>query len=245
MTQLARSAETTSEPVAASWLVDGTVPGDLGPAWGTSGVGAVSRAPGLVATADQVAAFRWLEHRLFEVVGRWSATETNPGAAALFAVLSRQHAWHAELFARRLPVLAGVDVGTVGTIAAPWTELLRRLGEGPEAAKGTASTADRVGDASSATLGRLVGLGRVVLPRLTTAYARYLQRLTPSEAPLVVVLRTVLPATRDAWTTVEAMVQDCLVNADSVAAAGVQEALERPLAARTADIGPPGVAVSG
>lgn len=213
-----------TRPLTVPWLVDGTVPGDLGPAWGAQPAEPAQRHQrSLAATAEQVAVYRWLEHQLFATVGRWTAVEPDPAAAAVFSVLARQHAGHAELFADRLPVLAGIDADALAKPPAPWVALCDHLalmagpGPGPERDPGAGGGSSGPPDARSpdwwqeqaaSTTGRLVALGRVVLPRLTSTYAWHLRRVTPSDAPLVPTLRLVLARTRDAWTTVEAMVQD-------------------------------------
>lgn len=235
-----------TRPLVAWWLVDGTVPGDLGPAWGASpsppvvsgaadrlAVAASTSADqlragdrpgdrpgpgspavgGLIVTARQVACYHWVESRLFEIVGRWSASEVDESAGALFSVLARQHAWHAELFAERLPVLASVDVELLGPPPTPWIELVDCVDDVVSEQDGSPDSGT-VTDVAGVTVGRLVALGRVVLPRLTTTYARHLRRATPADAPLLRTLRLVLAPTRDAWTTVEAMVQDCLIPSD-------------------------------
>lgn len=246
------------------WVVDGSLPGDIGGRWRWRGGGVASGGSGLVALARQVGAYRWVEHRLFEVLGSWSALEAQPGPAALFSVLSIQHAAHAEQFAERLPVLANIDPAALGVLSPGWRHLLDQLASTVEPAAfaagsrpgdpgalraggrpgtGAAPPGSRLGDphapqgsgvlpetpeqhrldgATSVpstaelwpTVARLVGLGRVVLPRLATAYAQRLWWCTPSEAPLVPVLRGVLADTRHAWLTVEAMVQDYLAAGD-------------------------------
>lgn len=229
MTDPSGSPEVATALPCPLWVVDGSVPGDIGGGW-RAGAGAVAGGgSALVSMAHQVGAYRWIEHRLFEVLGSWSAVELQPGAATLFAVLATQHAAHAERFAERLPVLATIDPEALGAPPPGWLDLLAELAAmvDPSACTpgGPQSTPfDQPGGPSPGldiaarepelwpTVARLVGLGRVVLPRLATAYARRLWWCTPSEAPLVPVLRGVLEDTRQAWLTVEAMVQDHLAS---------------------------------
>ncbi|MDA8072271.1 MAG: hypothetical protein M0Z82_11920 [Actinomycetota bacterium] len=266
MTSASDMPEAAVPPGRPLWVVDGSLPGDIGGRWRSPAGGVAPGGSGLVALARQVGAYRWVEHRLFEVLGGWSAFEAQPGPATLFSVLSIQHATHAEQFAARLPVLAGIDAAALGAPSPGWSNLLDQLattvepgasaaGSSPgdprvPAAGGRSGTGgsapgsrpgdpgappgsgalpetqqrrlDGAGDTPSAaelwaTVARLVGLGRVVLPRLATEYARRLWWCTPSEAPLVPVLRGVLADTRHAWLTVEAMVQDYLAARDVLA----------------------------
>ena len=52
----------------------------------------------------------WVEARLFETLGAWSAAVADPRARARLAAQSHHHAWHAELFDRVLPVASGLEV---------------------------------------------------------------------------------------------------------------------------------------
>ena len=52
---------------------------------------------------------RWLEDRLFSVVGGWVVVEDDPPAKALFAAHSLRHAWHASVWRDRIPRVAHLD----------------------------------------------------------------------------------------------------------------------------------------
>lgn len=232
MTDAPPSPEADVSRLRPLWMVDGSVPGDIGGRWRSAGGTRASRDGDLVTLALQVGAYRWVEHRLFEVLGAWSAREPEPEPATLFAVLSTQHAGHAERFAERLPVLATIDPATFSMAPAGWRTLLDEMASIPgpwspaAGSSGSSGGLSQVPQGQAAggeamdglepgrwpTVARLVSLGRVVLPRLATAYARRLWWCTPSEAPLVPVLRSVLEDTRQAWLTVEAMVQDYLAS---------------------------------
>lgn len=56
-------------------------------------------------SARRIGHHAWVEMRLFEVLGRWSGTVSDPRVRAVFATHSRQHAWHAELWHGLLPAL--------------------------------------------------------------------------------------------------------------------------------------------
>ncbi len=53
---------------------------------------------------------RWLEDRLFSILGAWVGVEPDPAAKALFAAHSRRHAWHAAVWRDRFPRVAHLDV---------------------------------------------------------------------------------------------------------------------------------------
>ncbi len=153
-------------------------------------------------------AYRWVEHRLFELTGSWAAAPGVPDDARLFLFeASAQHAWHAELWEARLPKLAGVDRD----------RLTRPVGGavGPL----LASLAPGAFDGDDETAGRrlLVGLARVVLPLLLVSYRRFGQRLLPvSDGPSIRALTLVVQDEEGELAVAEAAV-DTLVSGPEVA----------------------------
>lgn len=108
-------------------------------------------------------AYRWVEHRLFALAGAWAARGTNdPGARLLLDEASLQHAWHARLWADRLPVLDGVDPDRFTVAPAGCDALFAEL----------ADLGDRSGDAPALVAG-LSGLYDVVVPALLTSYGHH------------------------------------------------------------------------
>ena len=67
----------------------------------------------VVGVATLLGAYRWTEHRLFELTGAWAAEPAPPAVRVHFDVVSGEHAWHAELWAARLPVLDWFDPDAV------------------------------------------------------------------------------------------------------------------------------------
>lgn len=141
--------------------------------------------------ARLVGAYVWAERRLFEVLGAFAGSETSDEAALFFDTRAQHHAWHAELLAEQLPLLAGVDHATL-TVA-------------PSA--GAAGTVDALA-AAGGTLPRLAGLGRVVLPRLVAGYQAHLSRSAPvADAPLARALGLVVHDELDALQAAEALLE--------------------------------------
>ncbi len=58
---------------------------------------------------------------LFEAFGRWIPTTSEASIKPLLAAASRRHAWHAELWRERFPVIPGIDVDA--SVAAARSEL--------------------------------------------------------------------------------------------------------------------------
>jgi hypothetical protein len=129
--------------------------------------------------AALVGAYCWLEHRLFELSGRWA---TRPGhrdgsGSALAecrvwcAASSRRHGVLAGRWAEHLPVRAGVDAAAL--VTAPAGPLAPALDE-------------LAGSETIAGLGLLV---QTVFPWVDGVYAAHLDRASPvNEAPVMEVL---------------------------------------------------------
>jgi hypothetical protein len=151
----------------------------------------------LVESARLLGAYRWIEFRLFEVLGSWVAGESDPEARLFFDVHSKHHAWHSELWAERIPTVAGVcDPETVSIAPGPGTEhLLGLLGA-------------ESGEHGGGTLLRLVALARVVYPRLVSGYSRHLRAAHEvTDAPVIRALQLTLLDETEAWHTSELVVQ--------------------------------------
>lgn len=176
----------------------------------------------LAQAAERFGAYRWAEQRLFELTGAWAAEATSPEARIHLDVVSGQHAWHAELWAARLPVLDGTDrealTRPAGPVLGPLLDEVAR---------------------THGTVPRLAALYRVVVPRLLTTYGRHLRRTAPvADAPAVRALRLVRRDEIESWEAGEALLEHLVVGAgDAAAAAAVQARLEAGLVASWAGCG--------
>ena len=73
--------------------------------------GGQSRQLGIIELVDICARMRARNVELFELVGGWIVDTTDPDLQRLFAQAAHRHAWHADLWAQRMPVVAGVVPG--------------------------------------------------------------------------------------------------------------------------------------
>jgi hypothetical protein len=148
--------------------------------------------------AARLGAYRWLEWRLFEVTGRWALDDALPSAQLYFDRIRAEHAWHAELWTERLPVLDWVDPQALTRPPNPGVGALLAHLEG-------------LGPTGGGTEGRLAALARVVLPRLVTTYRIHLERSGPAaDGAVRRALRLVLADERPAWEDAELLLQRLL-----------------------------------
>jgi hypothetical protein len=158
----------------------------------------------------------WAESRLFETLGAWVVSTEEPGAKLLFDRHSQHHAWRAEQWWDRLPVLA--DVERDGLIQPPT----------PAAAAVASALAELPG-----VVGRLAGVYRVALPRLFAAYHRHRLDADPtSDGSAIRTLDLLLPDVAGDWREGEVFLQLLLRDPTGVdEAASALAALERMLVA--------------
>jgi hypothetical protein len=216
----------------------GRVPAPSGPVATDDGVPVdapgPAEAPGpaalaLADTAALVGEYRWIEHTLYGLLGEWV---TDMPVAAVQVHLDGQslrHAWHADLWADRLPVLAGADPAGLTRPSVQGAVAVAILNGVPPVAEGPGSTwppADEIPPGRPGALPRLAGLYRVVLPRLVTSYERHLRVASEvSEGPVRRALRLVLNDEIEDWHTGERLVQRLVTRPHDVAA--VHEFLQR------------------
>ena len=182
-------------------------------------------------TAALVGEYRWIEGALYRALGEWVTDVPIPAVQVHLDGQSMRHAWHAELWAERLPVLDGADPDALTRPSAPSAAVFAALagepspmgGPGPPWPEG----ADREPGPPGA-LPRLAGLYRVVLPRLVTSYTRHLRVVAPvADGPLRRALQLVLRDEVEDWLSGERLVQRLVTRTHDVAALyGFQEHLE-------------------
>ena len=161
----------------------------------------------LHATARRAGAARWLDGRLFEILGGWVTSVAEPEVKVLLATQSAHHGWHASLWDERLPTLHDVD-------PASW------IGPAP----GVEAVVARLAEATG-TIERLVGVHRALLPRLAAAHADHLERTSAvADGPTIRALRLVLQDEHEDQRAGERLLHRLLGTAGDVDRAATQQA---------------------
>lgn len=162
----------------------------------------------LHATARRAGAARWLDARLFEIVGGWVAAVPEPEVKIALAAQSSHHGWHAALWGERLPSLHGVD-------PAAW---VRPASTGVEEAVAKLA-------AAPSTIERLAGLHRCLLPRLAAAHTAHLELASVvADAAVIRTLRLVLADETEDQLTGERLLQRLVADRSDVDRAAAQQA---------------------
>ena len=154
-------------------------------------------------SARRVGHYQWIEMRLFELLGEWIQDVPELAVKERLGVYGQQHAWHAELWHARLPVLRDMD--PVRWVVAPTAGMVRFV-EALADVRGPEHTIDK-----------LVGVFRVLLPRLITTYGSHLAAAsTVSDGPVIRSLRLTLADEIEEWREGERMIQSLLHDAPAV-----------------------------
>lgn len=178
------------------------------------------------ATAKRIGHYKWIEMRLFEVLGRWVPTVPEMDVKIRLGAHGQHHAWHAELWHRSLPELGGMDPDRF--TAPPNEDLVTfvdALGE-PEAPE--------------LTIEKLTGVYRVLTPHKVAAYTYHLDHTSVvTDGPTIRWLELVLRDEVDHWRDGELMLQSLIRSPEDVERAALRQAnLEKLLVAAGGIAGP-------
>ncbi len=183
----------------------------------------------LGATAALVGEYRWIENALYGMLGAWVTDMPVPAVQVHLDGQSLRHAWHADLWADRLPVYAGADPTGLTVPSATSAALFAVLDGHAPATGAPGSTwppAEEEPSGRPGALPRLAGLYRVLLPRLVTSYERHLRATGPvTDGPVARALQLVLNDEIADWHAGERLVERLMTRPHDVAA--VHEFLQR------------------
>ncbi|MDQ1505003.1 MAG: hypothetical protein QOD57_2730 [Actinomycetota bacterium] len=178
-------------------------------------------------SARRVGHYAWIEMRLFEALGGWVATVPELDVKTTLGRHCYHHAWHAELWHKRLPELREMRPDRlIRAPNAPLEAFVAALTE-PEAA--------------DLTIEKLVGVYRVLLPRKIAAYTYHLaatSRIT--DAPTIRSLGFILDDEKTDWQEGEMLLQALIETDEEVARAARRQSELEVLITRAGGIAGPG-----
>jgi hypothetical protein len=185
--------------------------------------------PGLFSveeSARRVGNYKWVESRLFEVLGGWVATVPEMDVKIRLGTHCYKHAWHAELWHKRLPELREMSPERL-TVPAN-DELVAFIDAMTEP------------EAPELTIEKLTGVYRVLIPRKIAAYTYHLNGTSPiTDAPTIRSLKFILSDEFEDWRDGEMLLQSLIQSQDHAdRAAAHQRRLESLMVAAGGIAGP-------
>jgi hypothetical protein len=176
-------------------------------------------------TARRVGHYKWTEMKLFEALGGWIATVPELDVKMRLGTHCYHHAWHADLWNKRLPELREMNTDRLTVPADGMESFFAALTE-PEA--------------QEHTIEKLVGVYRVLIPHMISAYTYHLNNTsTITDAPTIRSLKFALQDEFEDWRDGEMLIQSLIETDDEVErAAAHQVKLEKLLLAAGGVAGP-------
>jgi len=178
-------------------------------------------------SARMVGNYKWVEQRLFEALGGWVATVPELDVKLKLGTHCYHHAWHAELWHKRLPELREMNPDRLTVPANDEVVALLDAVTAPES--------------PDETIEKLVGVYRVLIPRKIAAYTYHLNNTsTITDAPTIRSLKFVLADELEDWREGEMLIQSLIETDDDVRRAADHQARLEAIATRAGGIVGPG-----
>jgi len=171
--------------------------------------------------------YKWAEMKLFEALGGWVATVPELDVKMRLGTHCYKHAWHAELWHKRLPELREMNPD--------------RLTKPPNDAFARFVDALTEPEAPELTIEKLVGVYRVLIPRFIAAYTYHLNgtsRIT--DAPTIRSLNFILQDEFEDWRDGEMLIQSMLDSPEKIERANKRQAELEQLVVASGGIAGPG-----
>jgi hypothetical protein len=189
-------------------------------------------------SARRVGNYKWIEMRLFEALGGWVATVPELDVKMVLGRHCYHHAWHAELFHKRLPELREMNPDR---LTLPANEAIEEF---------VAALTEP--EAPELTIEKLVGVYRVLLPRKIAAYTYHRNGTsTITDAPTIRSLNFILQDELEDWREGEMLLQSLIETPEEIERAARRAADLETIVLRAGGIagrgtlGEPGAAENG
>jgi len=170
--------------------------------------------------------YKWIETKLFEVLGGWVATVPELDVKMRLGTHCYHHAWHAELWHKRLPELREMNPDRLTVPANDELVAFVDAMTGPEA--------------PGETIEKLVGVYRVLIPHKIAAYTYHLNNTsTITDAPTIRSLKFALQDEFEDWRDGEMLIQSLIETDEEIDRATAHQAkLEKLMLAAGGIAGP-------
>ena len=148
-------------------------------------------------SAKRVVHYKWIEMRLFEVLGGWVATVPEIDVKLRLGTHCYHHAWHSELWHKRLPELR--EMNPEKLTLPPNDEVVAFVDALTEP------------EAAELSIEKLVGVYRVLMPHMIAAYTYHRNNTSRiTDAPTIRSLDFVLADDFEDWRDGEMMIQSLI-----------------------------------
>lgn len=165
--------------------------------------------------------------RLFEALGGWVATVPELDVKMRLGTHCYKHAWHSELWHKRLPELREMNPER---LTVPANDAIVEFAE---------AMTDAEGDGK--TLEKLVGAYRVLIPHKIAAYTYHLNNTsTITDAPTIRSLKLALNDEFEDWRDGEMLIQSLIADEADVRRAAERQAYLEAIMVRAGGIAGPG-----
>lgn len=178
-------------------------------------------------SARRIGHYKWIEMRLFEALGGWVATVPELDVKLRLGTHCYHHAWHAELWHKRLPELREMNPDR---LTVPPNEAMVAFVEALTEPEGPAETIEK-----------LVGVYRVLIPAKVAAYTYHRNNSSPiTDAPTIRSLGLILSDEMDDWRDGEMLLQSLVETHEEVRRAAAHQARLQELLLAAGGIAGPG-----
>ncbi len=162
-------------------------------------------------TARRAGNYKWIEMKIFELMGGWVATVPELDLKLKLGTHCYHHAFHSELWHKRLPELREMNPDKMTVPANPEMEAFVEALSEPEAA--------------DLTIEKMVGMYRVLLPHLIAAYTYHRNNTsTITDSPTIRSIDFCLQDDMDEWREGEMILQSLITTPEEADRASAHHA---------------------
>lgn len=162
-------------------------------------------------TARRVGNYKWIEMKIFELMGGWVATVPELDLKLKLGTHCYHHAFHSELWHKRLPELREMNPDKMTVAANPEMEAFVEALSAPEAA--------------DQTIEKMVGMYRVLLPHLIAAYTYHQNNTsTITDSPTIRSIGFCLQDDMEEWREGEMILQSLITTPEQADRAATHHA---------------------